>query len=44
MIDYTERLTVLMCDIVARVPTLSFIDMDDPLVFGDSVGQDTLVR
>lgn len=33
MIDYTERLTVLMRDIVARVPVLSFIDMDDVLVF-----------
>ena len=34
MIDYTERLTELMCDIVSRVPTLSFIDMHDLLVFG----------
>ena len=27
MINYTERLTLLMQDIVSRVPTLSFIDM-----------------
>lgn len=33
MINYTERLTALMQDIVARVPTLSFIDMRDVLVF-----------
>lgn len=33
MINYTEHLTVLMRDIVARVPTLSFIDMRDVLVF-----------
>ncbi len=33
MINYTERLTLLMEDIVARVPTLSFIDMADVLVF-----------
>ncbi len=33
MIDYTGRLTLLMQDIVARVPTLSFIDMRDVLVF-----------
>jgi hypothetical protein len=33
MINYTERLTLLMRDIVARVPTLSFIDLDDVLVF-----------
>lgn len=34
MINYTERLTLLMQDIVRRVPTLSFIDVDDVLVFG----------
>jgi hypothetical protein len=34
MINYTDRLTVLMQDVVARVPTLSFIDMADVLVFG----------
>lgn len=34
MINYTEHLTLLMQDIVARVPTLSFIDMADVLVFG----------
>lgn len=33
MIHYTDRLTALMRDIVARVPTLSFIDMRDVLVF-----------
>ena len=34
MINYTEHLTLLMRDVVARVPTLSFIDIDDVLVFG----------
>jgi hypothetical protein len=34
MIHYTDRLTLLMRDIVSRVPTLSFIDMSDVLVFG----------
>jgi hypothetical protein len=33
MINYTERLTVLMADVVARVPALSFIDLRDILVF-----------
>ncbi len=33
MINYTESLTVLMQDVVARVPTLSFIDVADVLVF-----------
>ncbi len=33
MINYTERLTLLMQDIVQRVPTLSFIDIADVLVF-----------
>lgn len=33
MINYTERLTILMQDIVARVPALSFIDIGDVLVF-----------
>jgi hypothetical protein len=36
MINYTERLSLLMQDIVARVPTLSFIDMSKVLVFGRS--------
>ena len=36
MINYTERLTLLMQDIVARVPTLSFIDVADMLVFARS--------
>ena len=29
MLNYTDRLTLLMRDIVSRVPALSFIDMDD---------------
>jgi hypothetical protein len=33
MINYTERLTWLMRDIVTRVQALSFIDVDDLLVF-----------
>jgi len=33
MINYTERLALLMQDVVERVPTLSFIDMADVLVF-----------
>jgi hypothetical protein len=33
MINYTERISELMDDIVARVPTLSFIDMKRVLVF-----------
>ncbi|HEY3383192.1 MAG TPA: hypothetical protein VGK32_15585 [Vicinamibacterales bacterium] len=33
MINYTERISVLMRDIVARVPRLSYIDSDDLLVF-----------
>ena len=36
MIDYTERLSSLMHDIVSRVPTLSFIDMNKVLVFARS--------
>lgn len=36
MINYTERLTLLMQDIVARVPALSFIDVNDVLVFARS--------
>jgi hypothetical protein len=36
MINYTERLTQLMHDIVSRVPTLSFIDIKDVLVFARS--------
>jgi hypothetical protein len=36
MINYTERLTLLMQDVVARVPALSFIDMSDVLVFARS--------
>ena len=33
MINYTERISRLMQDVVARVPTLSFIDMNKVLVF-----------
>ena len=33
MINYTERLSLLMTDLVERVPTLSFIDMTKVLVF-----------
>lgn len=33
MINYTERIAVLMRDIVARVAPLGFIDMDEVLVF-----------
>ena len=33
MINYTEHLTRLMRDVVRRVPTLSFIDVADVLVF-----------
>lgn len=36
MINYTDHLTHLMRDIVARVPALSFIDLDDVLVFARS--------
>jgi hypothetical protein len=34
MINYTDHLTRLMEDVVLRVPTLSFIDIADVLVFG----------
>ncbi len=33
MINYTEKITLLMQDVVARVPTLSFINVADVLVF-----------
>ena len=33
MINYTEQISLLMDDIVSRVPTLSFIDMSKVLVF-----------
>src|SRR5688572_11079209 len=33
MINYTERVSLLIEDIVARVPTLSFIDMSKVIVF-----------
>jgi hypothetical protein len=33
MLNYTDRLTMLMQDVVSRVPALSFIDMREVLVF-----------
>jgi hypothetical protein len=33
LINYTERISLLMEDVVSRVPTLSFIDMGKVLVF-----------
>jgi hypothetical protein len=36
LINYTERLALLMGDIVSRVPALSFIDVADLLVFARS--------
>ena len=36
MINYTERLTLLMQDVVTRVPALAFLDMADVLVFARS--------
>jgi hypothetical protein len=36
LINYTERLTLLMQDVVTRVPELSFIDIADVLVFARS--------
>jgi hypothetical protein len=36
LFNYTERLTLLMEDVVRRVPTLSFIDVADVLVFARS--------
>jgi hypothetical protein len=34
MLNYTERVTALMRDIVGRVPRLGFIDLDEVVVFG----------
>ncbi len=34
MINYTERITRLMHDVVCRTPQLSFIDLSEVLVFG----------
>jgi hypothetical protein len=34
MINYTERIALLMQDVVERVPRLSFIDLREVLVFG----------
>ncbi len=36
MINFTERLALLMQDVVSRVPALTFIDMADVLVFARS--------
>ena len=36
MINYTERLTLLMQDVVTRVPRLAFLNMADVLVFARS--------
>jgi hypothetical protein len=33
MVNYTERISLLMAEVVQRVPTLSFIDMSKVLVF-----------
>jgi hypothetical protein len=33
MINYTERISLLMEDVVSRVPTLSFVDMSKVLIF-----------
>jgi len=41
MINYTERLRRLMCDIVERVPALSFVDMTRVLVFARAGRTDT---
>src|SRR5918993_1919841 len=34
MINYTERIALLMQDVVARTPRLSFIDVSEVIVFG----------
>src|SRR3954466_13981885 len=34
MINYTERITRLMQDVVSRTPALSFIDLREVLIFG----------
>jgi len=34
MINYTERIALLMQDVVARTPRLSFIDLGEVIVFG----------
>ena len=34
MINYTERIALLMQDMVRRTPLLSFIDLSEVLVFG----------
>ena len=34
MLNYTDRVRLLMEDIVRRVPALSFVDMREVLVFG----------
>ena len=44
MINYTDRITLLMRDIVSRVPTLSFINVDDVLVFARAGRSDGLAH
>ena len=34
MINYTERIALLMQDVVRRTPSLSFIKLQEVLVFG----------
>src|SRR5437660_1349722 len=34
MINYTERIALLMRDVVSRTPALAFIDLREVLVFG----------
>ena len=34
MINYTERIALLMQDVVARIPRLAFIDLSEVVVFG----------
>ena len=34
MLNYSDRITSLMRDVVARVPSLSYINMAEVLVFG----------
>lgn len=34
MINYTERIALLMQDVVARTPRLSFIDLSEVIIFG----------
>ena len=34
MINYTERIALLMDDVISRIPALSFIDLKEVLIFG----------